>query len=577
MAIVQNANDEHQFLFAVNTISMVKSDALFSYIAPTNVLAWLLTPLRFVLPFRKFVRLNRTVIKLTHFPILFSIYMYERVVLRIVDYEPTDFVEQRGRAGKAVPGLTLTGASGLFSPAARGLKKQRSIATIQKERALDEVFRRPFRDETFRPDQKSQERRKTVNNWMSTMGSEGKASPPAEQDGEILARLERPRHKVLRELSHRSQSRAFSSATRSAASDPEDFHTSGPLIPLGGRRASGRGEDETNEDLRQQTDADGDDELLTTDDNDAETIGNRASDKENEEHYFQTTPPIHSRFKQPLQPVAVTSPSAAHRATISFDESPSRPERASPVQRASKPHHNRNLSSSTMIYNPLQPSSATPMRYTKRSNTTDVLVPRPTTPLARTPKRQPTSARARPVMPARQATAPALTFGGMPLLNSPHRRQKRSALALDLASDLGDNKEVAGVGVPASFTTQMAWATGGLRGLQHRDTRNNDDSSSRVSKLMLARMNELEQGFKEMLKEVKDLRREGDSGTTSAAVSEASTAINKKSNRLSVPQEPRAALRGRMERREERARMPDVKEHQDGEDDGQGSTGANSV
>ena len=52
MAIVQNANEEHQFLFAVNTISMVKSDALFSYIAPTNVIAWLLTPLRYVLPFR---------------------------------------------------------------------------------------------------------------------------------------------------------------------------------------------------------------------------------------------------------------------------------------------------------------------------------------------------------------------------------------------------------------------------------------------------------------------------------------------------------------------------------------------
>ena len=38
MAIVQNANEEHQFVFAVNTFSMVKSDALFSYVAPTNIL-----------------------------------------------------------------------------------------------------------------------------------------------------------------------------------------------------------------------------------------------------------------------------------------------------------------------------------------------------------------------------------------------------------------------------------------------------------------------------------------------------------------------------------------------------------
>ena len=63
MAIVQNANEEHQFVFAVNAISMVKSDALFSYVAPTNVIAWFLTPLRFALPFRQYVRLNRTVIK----------------------------------------------------------------------------------------------------------------------------------------------------------------------------------------------------------------------------------------------------------------------------------------------------------------------------------------------------------------------------------------------------------------------------------------------------------------------------------------------------------------------------------
>src|SRR5208282_5542594 len=63
MAIVQNANEEHQFVFAVNTISMVKSDALFSYIPPTNILAWLLAPLRYVMPFPRFVKLNRTIIK----------------------------------------------------------------------------------------------------------------------------------------------------------------------------------------------------------------------------------------------------------------------------------------------------------------------------------------------------------------------------------------------------------------------------------------------------------------------------------------------------------------------------------
>ena len=68
MAIVQNANEEHQFVFAVNAISMVKSDALFSYLAPTNVIAWLLAPLRYVLPFRQFVRINRNCHQSYSFP-----------------------------------------------------------------------------------------------------------------------------------------------------------------------------------------------------------------------------------------------------------------------------------------------------------------------------------------------------------------------------------------------------------------------------------------------------------------------------------------------------------------------------
>jgi len=103
MAIVQNANEEHQFLFAVNTISMVKSDALFSYIAPTNIIGWLLIPLRFFMPFYRFVKLNRTIIKITHMPILFSIFLYERVVLSNFAYGPTDLVEQRGRTPAKMP------------------------------------------------------------------------------------------------------------------------------------------------------------------------------------------------------------------------------------------------------------------------------------------------------------------------------------------------------------------------------------------------------------------------------------------------------------------------------------------
>lgn len=137
MAIVQNANDEHQFVFAINTISMVKSDALFSYVAPTNVLAWMLTPLRSCLTFREYVSLNRTIIKITHFPILFGICAYEGFVLRRSVYEPTDLIERRGR-------ISQDEQNGLFT--SRTIRtRERSSAAMYQDKALDAVFQRPVR------------------------------------------------------------------------------------------------------------------------------------------------------------------------------------------------------------------------------------------------------------------------------------------------------------------------------------------------------------------------------------------------------------------------------------------------
>ena len=137
MAIVRNANEEHQFVFAVNTISMVKSDALFSYVAPTNIISWLLAPLRYVLPFRQFVRINRTTIKVTHFPILALIYLYERVIMRRQHFDISDSVEQRGRKMAELEAKKATGQHGLrvLSPM-HGRLREPSIATMRKDRAL---------------------------------------------------------------------------------------------------------------------------------------------------------------------------------------------------------------------------------------------------------------------------------------------------------------------------------------------------------------------------------------------------------------------------------------------------------
>src|SRR5690349_13309922 len=120
---------------------MVKNDALFSYVAPGNIFAWVLMPLRYVMPIRQFVLLNRTVIKITHFPLLFTIFFYEKYVLASHIYEPTDLVENQGKGkGRAMAFADPTNRGALFSPNIRA--REESVAGMQKDRALDEVFRR---------------------------------------------------------------------------------------------------------------------------------------------------------------------------------------------------------------------------------------------------------------------------------------------------------------------------------------------------------------------------------------------------------------------------------------------------
>ena len=85
---------------------------------------------------------------------------------------------------------------------------------------------------------------------------------------------------------------------------------------------------------------------------------------------------------------------------------------------------------------------------------------------------------------------------------------RRSSLTMDLGSDLGDNKAVGGgfVGaIPSSFATQMAFATGAMRAKQQVSGESEDQRM--MGKLMLARMNTLEQGFRDILKEVQDWRK----------------------------------------------------------------------
>lgn len=524
MAIVQNANEEHQFVFAVNTISMVKSDALFSYVAPTNVIAWLMAPLRFVLPFRQFVRINRTAIKITHFPVLFLIYAYERTILRRSMFDATELVEQRGRPGLEMRAFEAPGAgSNLFSPRLSKLREP-SVATFHKDRALEEVFRRPFRDNTIRNTQKSHERRKTsnvVNNWMQNMGPNGTASPPVEQDRSVVDRLEARRiaHRRSQQLTRRRQPglrRDFTEATMSIMSDPEEFVGAGRQERPSRRREDSDLLNMSMDDIPRQTDTDGDDELVTNDDEDLITLDRPSANSDRkvpisqepcpqDEDYFQQTPTAKPRiphFTPDFSNHAKYSPPKVAAVRIN-------------VQRPARAAHVRNISTNTVVYDPPpalnDSSTSSPTRkvITARNSAKNTGTVTPAASAGRrTPKRQlPGAARPRPIMPPRAAFQSAPDLAGMLGFGQGHGR--RHSFTMDLGSDIGDNKAIGGGyigGVPNSFATQMAYATGAMRAGQAAAGGNEDQQ--RMGKLMLARMNALEEGFREVLKEVKDWRKD---------------------------------------------------------------------
>ncbi|GLB40556.1 putative receptor-activated Ca2 -permeable cation channel [Lyophyllum shimeji] len=74
-----NATQEYLFQFAISTMEGVKSDALFSYQPPFNILAFvILKPATFILSPRALHSLNVFLIRLTSFPTLILIGIYER-------------------------------------------------------------------------------------------------------------------------------------------------------------------------------------------------------------------------------------------------------------------------------------------------------------------------------------------------------------------------------------------------------------------------------------------------------------------------------------------------------------------
>lgn len=557
MEVVRNANEEHQFLFAVNVISNVKSDALFAYVPPTNVLQWLLTPLRFVLPFRDYIKVNRSIIKLTHFPILWTIYLYERIILRPRYVDTTDLVASRGRLKP-----TMT----------RRLHRQPSIATFRQEAALDEVFRQPT-DSVMRS-ARSRSRRKSsnvVNNWMDNQHD---AEPPQEEDRKIVDKLE-GRRLSARRLQQRSRLRDFSSSRKptSVLSDPNDFTSLAELLSPRGHITAAIEPTPTTLDVPSHlTDADGDDEFLANDVDENET---------DLEHNRLQIDETFNGHRGSLRRDYFTSRLGSHvrpRSHVDTSDSNHPHQGASyrPIgRRDHRPRHARNVSSSTMIYNPaVDAASGSPRQKSTipevPSDTIAASADRPITPSSKpstdpstrkTPKRPSDKARPRPMMPSQENQA----FRSNPDISvfsrsrpgqgqniSPGKPIRRSSLEMELISDIGDNKAIGGgyVGaLPASFASQMNYMQQALRKsqfeLREAESKRRTEDSEMFGRLMMARMNTLEEGFREVVHEVREGMKQVGSGMVSRQRSpEREINIAKRSKKFRERQERPSSGRG---------------------------------
>ncbi|KAI1497326.1 hypothetical protein F5X99DRAFT_27138 [Biscogniauxia marginata] len=500
MTIASNAKEEHQFLFAINTISMVKNDALFSYIAPANIFAWMLTPLRYIMPIRQFVILNRMVIKLTHWPLLFCIFLYEKYFLASSIYEPTDLVDNPGRSrGVSFADPESRGFS-LFSPGIR--THAESVAGLQKDRALDEVFRRPPDSSTIRS-QRRQERRKTqtaIRNWM-------------DQNDEIGERLShwptidsRPSYSQRRMSMSRELPRRFRrvSDIRSAASDPAD------LISNSGFPAANMSElngqiIEQQARYKDQTDADGDDELVTNDEDEDEDIAAESrqdsrSHDDTPEDYFT---PVASR-RGTLATSSMSSTPHHLMTTTSPRNNPN-------VQRQGL--HSRTLSTNTILYNPQEaarhgqsPTSIAEelsgARSRPRMSRLNTAMGDSAPGGTRSPRKiqyvpVPTPTRPKPI-PVK--SAPNRTS----LLTTNPRLRRLSSVDAEITSDMGLDVNNEFGAVPSSFATQMAMATGQLRTLGRGSA--DRESSDRINRLVLAKMKTLEENLADIVREIRATR-----------------------------------------------------------------------
>lgn len=402
MAIVSNADQEHQFVFAVNTISMVKNDALFSYVAPSNVLAWFLTPLRWLLPFRNFIKMNRTVIKLTHLPLLFAIFIYEKIFLSGSIYESADQIDRERKRG--LP----------FQDPSQRLRLE-SIYGV-KDQALEEVFRLQPRPDTLRKTIKRMNTRKVINSWIDQQ------TPP--DDGSLANRIDKKPTRFRRAVS----------ATRSAASDP--------VIATGGL------DNATSAKLNDVIFNDGDDGAVNDGDDELNTNYDATSD--------QTSRPVTSSERD----ISVFFPMSRIGSTTSIKKGAKVTKLSKDSKIQSRKTHGRNTSNNTIVCDPaMGTESSTFIPSTRPTTNKKSSSGTPGSGLDRkTPKMSvPTKSYPRYSLPNQ-----GMVLNFDTIMSRPRQiKHRRSSLEMG-TSQIGLDTGMLGA-VPSSFATQMAMATGALK------------------------------------------------------------------------------------------------------------------
>lgn len=494
---------------------MVKDQSLFSYVAPGNIFAWVLMPLRYCMPLRHFVWLNRMIIKISHFPLLLGIFLYEKYILAPSMYEPTDFVDNPARGRTKALSINPVGRPSLFSPTIR--IREESVAGFQQDRALEEVFRRTPDFASLRT-QRMHERKRTQNavrNWMD----QNDAIPESPNHlGTIDSRTQQDWGRKLSLSKDGPPRRRHISEARSVASDPAELMSNHDFLTNDGFFSNVDRKDHAERTILKDQDAD--DELVTNDeDEDEGTAPSRHSNTRSAidegDDYFRT--PVASRFNEHFVP---TSLDTSHRSPMH--------QQGPPIAKRSG-LHSRTMSSNTILFNPPKSgrripdeNDSSPGPATKARSRPITTRPTPVdSPVHRSPRRTglhgPT--RPRPILPAREmhTTNNIPRFGnGLTIDTSNPRRIKNRRLSssdlLDIQSDLeaAADHDAFG-GVPSSFVTQMAMATGmitpGGKRVNDKAQRERDNDRDRMSRLVLARMKTLEEGLADVAKGMKVLQR----------------------------------------------------------------------